>query len=232
MLLCAWLTWLPLSAAGQAPLPPRHEPPGAGPQPAAVLVSWELEFRFLDPRRIEVQVPGRSEPETFWYVVYTVVNKSETTQRFHPMFQIVLEDLTKVSTDVGISPLVFEAIRERHRITHRDLVDPTHAIGDLRSGEDNARESVAIWRGVDLTGNSFSIFVQGLSGETRLVSNPNYDATLPETRKLVRDGREVEVTVNPKHFTLRKTLEIRYRRPGPQSAQSEPERESTRWIMS
>ena len=93
---------------------------------------------------------------------------------------------------------------------------------------------MAVWRDIDSNVNSFTIYVAGLSGETRLVPNPRYDATKPEM-KLVRgdDGREREVTVNPKHFTLRKTLEIRYNLPGSPAVTPavEPERAEVRWIM-
>lgn len=223
--------WIALLLVFQVPA--REAEPGTGPAPAPVPIAWEFEFKALDPRRIEVALPGQPAPEEFWYVVYTVVNTSETTQRFFPTFQIVTEDLNVIDTDLGISPLVFEAIRQRHRLTHKFLVSPTEAIGDLKSGEDHARESVAIWRNVDLKGNRFSIFVAGLSGETRLVPNPSHDPTLPETRIVRKDGFEQEVTVNPRMFTLRKTREIAYQLPGSRQpgTPSEPRRAYERWIM-
>ena len=207
---------------------------GAGPQPAATPISWELEFKFLDPQRIEVQLPGTDRPQVYWYVVYTVVNTSQRAQRFFPLFQIVTEDLKVHDTDVGINPAVFDAIRERHRVTHKYLVEPSRAIGALLSGDDNARESVAIWRSIDLTINNFSIYVAGLSGETRLVANPGYDRSKPETSKVVdAAGLAREVVSNPRHFTLRKTLEIRYTLPGSPQARpgTVPERGAVRWIM-
>lgn len=207
---------------------------GTGPQPSMNQISWQLEFKFLDPQRIEVTVPGTDRLEVYWYVVYTVTNPSPRSQRFFPLFQIVTEDLKVHETDMGISPLVFDAIRERHKITHKYLVPPTKAIGALLTGDDNARESVAVWRQIDLSLNSFSIYVAGLSGEIVLVPNPRHDAQKPEKVTKVReDGTSVEEIVNPKNFTLRKTLEIRYTLPGsPQARPSVwPERAETRWIM-
>ncbi|MBU0641427.1 MAG: hypothetical protein KKB50_21410 [Planctomycetes bacterium] len=207
---------------------------GTGPEPSPNPISWELEFKFLAPRRLEVQLPGHDQPEVYWYMVYTVTNTSNRTQRFFPTFQLVTEDLTVIDTDMGISPLVFNAIKERHKITHPYLVHPTKAIGELRVGDDNARESVAIWRQIDANLNSFIVYVAGLSGETRFVRNPAYDSSQPETANIIGpDGRERELVINPKHFTLRKTLEIRYTLPGsPQSRRLvEPRRVGTRWIM-
>lgn len=212
---------------------PRREEAGVGPAPAPFPVSWEFELRFEDPRRIEVSVPGRGQPEVYWYLLYTVVNRSDTTQYFFPTFQIVLEDLQVVDTDMGIHASVFEAIRQRHRLTHKYLTHPTAAIGDLKSGEDNARESVAIWRDVELGGNRFSIFAAGLSGETRVLKNPSHDPAKPETMEMDAGGRQKTVSINPRYFTLRKTLEIRYDLPGSEAGRrmTNPTRSLTRWVM-
>lgn len=145
------------------------DPVGDGPEPSATTVSWEIELQFIDPRRIEVILPGGSEPEVFWYMVYTAVNTSDRTQRFFPTFQLVTEELRLLDTDVGVPALVFDAIAERHRLTHPRLVHPTRAIGELRSGNDYAIESVAIWRQGDVRVNNFTVFVAGLSGEVRFV---------------------------------------------------------------
>jgi hypothetical protein len=205
-----------------------------GPQPSPTPISWEFEFTFLDPKRIEVQLPGEDEPTVFWYLVYTVTNTNGRSQRFFPTFQIVTEDLRVFDTDMGIDALVFDAIAERHKITHKYLVHPTRAIGALLTGDDNARESVAVWREADLSLNKFSVYVSGLSGETRFLANPTYRPDEPETKTVIGpDGKEQEIAVNPKHFTLRKTLEIRYTLPGsPRTGfQALPERGEMRWVL-
>lgn len=208
---------------------------GDGPAPAPYPLSWEFELKYLDPRRIEVLLPGRSEPETYWYMVYTVINKSDRTQQFFPQFEVVTDDLQVAEADMGINPLVFAAIKERHKITHPYLVHPTEAIGPLQVGDDNARESVAIWRDVDLTRSpSFKVFVAGLSGENKVVKNPSYDPGKPETVKQVdQQGVEREVPVNSRYFTLRKTLEIDYQLPGSldQRRRGAPQRLRQRWIL-
>jgi hypothetical protein len=207
---------------------------GTGPQPSPTPIAWEFDFQFLDPERIELQLPGSDRPEVYWYMVYTVVNRTGRTQPFAPMFQVVTADLRVLDTDLGVSPLVFDAIAARHHVTHEYLVEPIKAWGPLLTGDDNARESVAIWRQVDLTLNDFAVYVAGLSGETRFVTNPAYNPQAPATVKVTgTDGREREVATNPKHFTLRKTLEIRYTLPGsPRTGfRAVPERGLTRWVM-
>ncbi len=206
-------------------VPARHEP---APTP----IAWEIELDFQDPRRIDVVHNGRQH--TFWYVVYTARNTSDKTQHFQPTFQIVTEDLHVFNTDTSAPPVAFEAIRELHRGSHPELRHPTRAIGPIRRGEDYAIESVAIWRDANLSGNNFSIFVAGLSGETEIVPNPAFDARRPEAVSITQpSGQSREVLVNPRHFTLRKTLQVDYQLPGSDATRSQaaPIRTEARWIM-
>ncbi|MFO0837352.1 MAG: hypothetical protein U1D55_02405 [Phycisphaerae bacterium] len=205
---------------------------GHGPALSPVSNSWEVELKFLDPQRIEVQAGGRTE--TYWYIVYAAVNKSADTQRFYPTFQIVTENLHVHDTDMGISPAVFAAIKQRHQRTHPYLVSPTQAIGELRVGDDNARESVAIWRQIDLSVNNFTVYVAGLSGETRLVRNPSFvSPTMSAKAGGAAASTAADGNANPRFFTLRKTLEIRYTLPAsPVSREiSDAYRREVRWVL-
>ena len=67
-----------------------------------------------------------------------------------------------------------------------------------------------------------------------MLRNPAHDPELPETTTIVSaDGREREVRINPKYFTLRKTLQLSYTLPASEYArgQIEPRLEDARWIM-
>ncbi|MFQ5806435.1 MAG: hypothetical protein ACE5I3_08295 [Phycisphaerae bacterium] len=234
MLRCLAATVLLWGGAQHLRAQEREATVGVGPEPSPTPISWESDFKYVPPRRIEVQLAGAEKPEVYWYMLYTVTNTSNTTQYFYPTFELVTEELRVIGTDMGISPLVFEAIRERHQITHKYLVHPTKAIGELRTGADYARESVAIWRATDVNVNEFTIYVAGLSGEARILRNPAYDPDKPQTTKIIgADGREREVTVNPKYFTLRKTLQLRYVLPASERARArvEPSLDDARWIM-
>ncbi|MCG3125801.1 MAG: hypothetical protein CHACPFDD_00628 [Phycisphaerae bacterium] len=209
----------------------QEEPVGVGPAPSPVAIAWEFEFKFLDPRRIDVQSPS-GEVETYWYVVYSVTNTDRRAQRFFPLFEIVTEKLERFESDMGISPLVFEAIRERHRTTHPRLVHPNEAIGALLSGDDHTRESVAIWRQIPLNVNRFDLFVAGLSGETRAIANRAYDPSKPPT--VIGPGKPPpEGPANLKEFTLRKTLRVPYTLSGSTLTREtlEPRRGTLQWVM-
>lgn len=208
---------------------------GEGPEPSPSLVAWELDFDYQQPRKILVQLKNEKEPVVYWYMLYTVTNPSPRTQRFFPMFQLVADDLQVHATDMGISPQVFNVIRERHQRTHPYLVSPTEAIGEIKTGDDNAIESVAIWRADLVPGKQFTVYIGGLSGETKAIPNPSYDPSQPESYdKLDEHGNPATKVNNPRRFTLRKTLQLNYRLPGSvagQRALLSPELVNQRWIM-
>ncbi len=193
----------------------------AAPQPAIAPVKWELHFRYSDPERIAVMVPGRSEPVVYWYMLYTVENRTGEDRDFYPIFTIVTDTFNVVDSEVGVSPEAFRAIQRRW---NDPLLLPASRIsGKLLVGEDRARHGVAIWPDFDPRAREFTVFVSGLSGETTQLVNPAFDATRPAGPR------------NPRVFILRKTLEIPYRLPGGVEArgQAVPQRLSRQpqWVM-
>jgi len=152
------------------------------PVPNRVPKSWELEFDFVDPQTMTVQLPGQPRPQTFWYMLYTVTNKSGREVQFLPRFDLMTDRMQVIRGDPGVHPMVFEAIKRRHRPTHPLLVEPVKAMGRLLQGPDNAKGSVAIWPQLDIRANGFTIFVAGLSGESVLLRNPNYKPDRPQHR--------------------------------------------------
>lgn len=54
----------------------------AAPEPSLVPKNWELNFRYRDPERIAVTVPGRAKPVIYWYMLYTVENPGDEGQEF------------------------------------------------------------------------------------------------------------------------------------------------------
>jgi hypothetical protein len=191
------------------------------PEPDLVPGAWELNFRFHDPQRVSVLLPGQEEPVVYWYMLYTVENPTGQEVDFYPEFELVTETLQVLSSGLGVSPEAYRAVERR--AGDPLLVPPEKAIGRLLRGKERARHSVAIWPDFDPRARRFSIFVAGLSGEIKRVKNPAFDPDQPET------------DTNKRYFTLRKTLEIPYRFPGSEEMRSlaVPERveEKQKWIM-
>lgn len=196
--------------------------------------SWQLKFDFTDPQTITVTLPGSDKPQTFWYMLYTVTNNTGQEVQFLPRFELMTNTMHVLPGDPGVHPAVFAAIQKRHRPTHPLLVEPVKMMGRLLQGSDNARSSVVIWPQFDIKANQFTIYVAGLSGEAKLLPNPDYKPGQPEYKvKTLPSGAKVRVPVNLRYFTLRKTLAIKYLLPGDLKTRetAEPGRVGMEWIM-
>ena len=189
--------------------------------PGLIPRSWELDFTFHDPQRITVHHAGQTEAATYWYVLYSVTNRTDRDVAFHPTFELVTDSMQKSIGGEEISTTVFEAIRLRHHRDYPFLIQPSRVSGKLLQGEDNAISSVAIFRQFDPESNRFAVYVSGVSGEVTRVSNPSFDPGQPESE------------VNPPFFFLRKTLAIRYVLPGDVKSRrvTKPTRVGRDWVM-
>lgn len=193
----------------------------AEPKPATNPTSWELDFRYFDPQRVSVTVPGQSRPVVYWYMLYSVENNTGREVDFYPSFELVTDTLQVIESETQVSAQAYQAVQKRSG--NGLLVPPEKASGKLRCGKEQARHSVALWRDFDPQARAFKVYVSGLSGEMIRLKNPAFDPSKPEDE------------TNQRSFLLRKTLEIPYRLPGsPQTrADAKPAREpdGQQWVM-
>lgn len=159
-----------VSAFALARLAPAADDTDAYPKPSPVPVSWELKFTHSDPKRIIVELPGDPVPHAFWYLTYSVTNQNELGQPpaqeriFFPQFTIRTEDGKLLKGNDSIHPAVFQAIKAAEK--NKYLEEPTLMGGKILVGDDQKRESVAIWPETTQRTGAFTIFVSGLWGET------------------------------------------------------------------
>jgi hypothetical protein len=159
---------------------------------------WVFDFKFVDPRLIKVNVPGRGT-KVCWYLRYQVINNSPEPQTFNPEFDWVSQDRPGLPKRDQILPFVQEEIRKiedpndyfkiKNSVTiAAEPIPPTrpNALPRPISG-------VAIWDDIDPESNRFDIFVGGLSN--------GYNVSYP-----VGDENKPVVT--------RKTLQLKFRRIG------------------
>jgi hypothetical protein len=189
-------------AAGSMALADGH------PRPSPYPIAWEFDFKDETPRRIVVEVREGEAPQAYWYLPYTVTNDTDRERMFLPVFELLTEEGRVIRSDRGIPPAVFRAIRQREG--RRFLESPLRVLGELRMGEDQARESVAIWREPPGGMREFTIFITGLSGEAMRV--PGLD---------------------DEEIILRKTLQLDYRLRGQfaRPASRDVIEVDRRWIM-
>jgi len=156
--------------------------------------NWTFDFQFEHPQPIIVQTPG-GDREVYWYLVYTVTNRSDEAKNFVPAFTLYTDKAT--IRRAGIFPRVFEAIKAHRKI--RFLENAANLHTKVFPGEANARTGVAIFAPLDRETDKFTIFVEGISGLYIERPRPGAQPGAPPDEKVVR---------------LHRTLAIAYDLPG------------------
>ena len=130
---------------------------------------WTLNFEFVDPRMIEVDIPGRGK-KVVWYMLYWVTNNTKAPRTFIPEFQLLTKNNT-LHTD-EVLPEVQEAIRKvedaNNRFNFQNSVTIRKTEIPVTKPDSAPRRvaGIAIWPDVfDKARNTagFRIFVSGLS---------------------------------------------------------------------
>ena len=191
----------------------------AAPQTGLISPSWELDIEFHDPQRITV--PTKDGSETYWYVLYRVINRTGKDVRFFPSFRIVTNTLKVTHAGDGVHPSVYDLIASRHRQDFPFFAPPVKVTGLLLQGAANARESAAVFRMFDPEASSFKVYMHGLAGEIERVNNLAFDPSKQESED------------NPRFFLVQRTLEISYDLPGDRQTRAiaRPIRRDRQWVM-
>lgn len=157
------------------------------PKPSPYPITWEFSFRHGQPERLVV------DGKAYWYMTYTIINETDQERVYLPIFEMLTNDGRVIRSDKNLPYAVFEAIKRREK---NQFLEPfTQIGGEIRIGEDQARDGVAIWEEPSREMGQFSIFVAGLSGEA---------VTLKDSK-----GAEIK-NAEGKPVILRKTLQLKY----------------------
>jgi hypothetical protein len=195
------------------------------PKPALVPASWQLEFEYKDLMPITVKLPGEETPKVFWYLIYTVTNRTGEDRIFVPSFQMYTDTGELIPAGASVPPNVFEEIK---KVYNDPLMRQTTALtGKLLQGEDNAKTGVAIFPDFDPQVGVVDVFVGGLSGEAATVKLPS-PITVTEV-----DAEGKKVQVQKDTLVLSKQLDLRYRvgAAGKERAHSGAAAIAKEWVM-
>jgi len=188
----------------------------AVPEPAIVQKpgDWTLDVRFENPQ--QMVLPGAVQ-ERFWYIIFSLTNKSGKDVDFYPQCDLLTDTLQLVPAVKGTSAVLFEKIKARHQGRYPFLELLENAGDKILQGEDNAKDIVVIWPDFDPNAKSVSFFISGLSNETIAIDSP--------TEK-DQDGKPAKVY-------LRKTLQLTCSIAGDPKFRSDQKLkfESKRWVM-
>jgi hypothetical protein len=179
------------------------------PKPSPYPKTWQLDFTHGKPKRIVVTPEGEKTPKAFWYMTYTVTNNTGKEQLFLPAFELVTQDGKINRNDINIPKGVFETIK---KVEGSRFLQTAAAIGgELRIGAAEGKDGVAIWPEPSPEMGSFSIFCEGLSGETATMKGPDEKPTILrktlQLNYLIRGDDvypgEDEVNENPEEWVMR-----------------------------
>jgi len=138
------------------------------PKPSPYPIAWQFQFQHDVPKRVVVDT-GKDAPVAYYYMTYTVTNNTGEERTFLPLFELLTSDGRVIRSDQNIPRKVFDAIKEREK---KQFLEPWTKIGgELRLGDDQARDGVAIWAEPAARMGKFNIFVGGLSGEAVHLKN-------------------------------------------------------------
>lgn len=195
------------------------------PKPSEVPVSWQLEIDFHKPQAIRIRLAGEDKPRLFWYLRYTVTNRTGADRIFVPEFVLYTDTGEVLRAGQKTPTAVFEYVKKlRNDPLLKDMAGMT---GKLLQGEDNAKSSVAIWPDFDPAAGEFEIFIGGLSGETAEILLPK------PIRVTEMDYTGKKRTVVKDKVVLTKALQLRYGIPGEAAARvnTAPRLITKAWVM-
>jgi len=198
---------------------------GSYPKPLIVPLEWEFKIELGEFRPIAMKMPNKDAEQIFWYLRYTVTNKSGEDHIFVPEFVLYTDNGQIIRAGKKTPGTVFDKIKKLYNDPL--MKAPAAMTGKLLQGQDNAKSSVAIWPDFDPNAGQVSIFLGGLSGETASIPLPS-PITVVQT-----DWRGKEKTVTKDSLLLVKTLHLQYDIPGEKSARRflTPKLIEKSWVM-
>lgn len=168
----------------------RRAAAASAPEPAVVPQRWLLDVTF-GPLRVAQLDDGTGRTRAFYYFTYKAVNNTGQDVLFAPSFELSTGAGQVVRSGRGISSGVTRQLIER--LDNPFLEDQIQVIGQLRQGEENAKEGVVVFEAPTLQPEGLTIYAAGFSGEFVTLTLPTSTgleleggrATLRRTRQIV-----------------------------------------------
>lgn len=155
---------------------------------------WTLDIQYEHPRLISLTVPGSSQPQRYWYLIFSLTNNTDQEIPFYPSAELVTDTFQVIPSGCRVQKLLYEEVKRRHRGSYPFLecLDFTDLM--IRKGADNKRDFVLFWPDFDPKADQVQFFLGGLSNETVAVDHPT----------------RVDERGNPVRVYLQKTLQLSY----------------------
>lgn len=163
-----------------APQPAEPAPTDRGltlsPEPAPG--QWQLDFT---PGDLRVY----TDPQTrqhFYYFTYKVVNRTGQDRWWAPKFELYQDSGSVRRSGKNVDPIIQKRIEAL--IGNRLIEDQYQVLGEIRQGEENAKEGFVVWSEDDLSATELHLCIRGMSSEMRKVQTPSGEVMMYKTLKL------------------------------------------------
>jgi len=166
---------------------------GLAPEPDPIPRRWQLDFTTGPLRVVTVDLDGVG-PRQYFYLTYKVVNGTGQDQLFAPAMDLSTSQSLAQRSGRNVPAQVTRHIIDM--LENPFLMDQISIVGPLLQGDANAKEGLAVWPVATERAGELSVYIAGLSGETRPIE--------------VKDPSTGEIS----RVLLRKTLALRYDLPG------------------
>ena len=153
--------------------------------PSVTADDWRLDVDYRLPR------PVFSGDRWYWYMPYTVTNKTDQDRLFIPEVTVVTSSGEIIPAGSRIPESVYQDVADL--MENPLLVSPQDIIGDLRQGADFAKDGVIIWPHPVGDMHRMDIFFAGLSGETQPLLSPS---TGEPILRLISEGRPTTALID------------------------------------
>lgn len=184
------------------------------PVPDPVTQAWQLKVEHGEPSTVAVTFEDGTV-RWYWYLTYKVTNPVDEPVLFLPHVVVTTDKGDLITTDRGIRPLVYNTILGQ--LQNPLLETPVKASGTVLRGDDFAKETLAVWPVPDHDVDSMTVFVSGIYGEVKPVTDPvtgepkMREALDPVSGETLRDEAG-DVVMEPVLAT--RTLALTYATPG------------------
>lgn len=182
------------------------------PEPDPVPRRWQLDFTPGALRTVTLTMADGTV-RSFAYMTYKVVNNTGQDLLFAPSLEMSTDEGSLIRAGREVPAEATRRILDS--LQNPFLQDQISVVGPLLQGEENAREGLAVWLLPDVSVAEMTVYIAGLSGETRAIETK--DSKTGETNRTL----------------LRKTMMIKYFGPGEVDPASGNEiyRADDRWIL-
>ena len=142
---------------------------------------WQLNFSAGSLRMHVDDLTGQA----YWYFTYEVVNRTGQDRFWAPRMTLFTDTGKIVQSGQDVpSRVERDLIR---LINNPYMVSQNQAIGQIRQGQENAIDSIAIWPVDSVEVTELTIFIAGVSSETSEIQHPITGQSIIEQRTIRRD---------------------------------------------